>query len=375
MHSHRGRDPGEDMDYDAEAYEAIRELLDRQLAAVRPEIEARLAEPTSPGSPYGINPHHLTNALHRLKAERRIDEVARPTRGGRTIPVYVPANQTGRSTDIEEAAARKRLLQTRYLGWAAGSTRAPNLIGAGGERVARASLLRANESAPNYRIFNPDGKEVDTLFRAKIEGGALDLAAQLIIEGDELETVITVPMEVKNLRSWIYPSAHELFQLLDKAARLQITHPRRRFMPVLVCRRAHYLTFCMAKHLGFFVLVFDRRYASQPIQPHWTVKADHLKEVRDELGYVFALTDEALPFLTRQLESTVPQQAPDTAQQWARMAHALAPHFAALRDERLEGTDREQTLDELALAAEAIERPAKPWRTVRRHSIPMPATF
>ncbi len=32
---------------------------------------------------------------------------------------------------------------------------------------------------------------------------------------------MTVPIEVKNIRHWIYPGAWELHQLLDKAARLQ----------------------------------------------------------------------------------------------------------------------------------------------------------
>lgn len=374
--SRRGRT--ERVDYEAEAYDAIWKLLDRQLAAVRPEIEARLAEPTDPGSPDGINPHHLTNALHRLRAEHRIDEIARTTRGGRVIPVYVPSDQAGRGVAIEEAAARKRLLQTRYLGWAEGSSRAPNVIGAGGELVARASLLRANQTTPNYRVLNPGGREVDTLFGAKVAGGALDLVAQFILEGDELETVVTVTtvtMEVKNLRSWIYPNAPELFQLLDKAPRLQVAHPRRRFMPLLICRRVQYLTFCMAKHLGFFVLIFDRRAASQPIQPHWTVNANHLKEVREELGYVFALTDESMPHLTRQLERTVPNHALATAEQWAQMAPSLLPHFTALRDDRLGGAERERALDELYLAAQGIDRPTKPWRSVGRRGVPIPAPF
>lgn len=368
--SRRGR--SEPVDYDAQAYDAIRELLNRQLAAVRPEIEARLAEPTDPGSPTGINPHHPTNALHRLRADHRIEATARTTRGGQVIPVYVPSDRTGRGVAIEEAAARKRLLQTRYLGWAEGSSRAPNVIGAGGELVARASLLRANQTTPSYRVLNPGGREVDTLFGAKVAGGALDLVAQLILEGDELETVITVTIEVKNLRAWIYPNAPELFQLLDKAARLQASHPRRRFMPILICRRAQYLTFCMAKHLGFFVLIFDRRFASQPIQPHWTVNSDHVKEVREELGYVFALTAEAMPHLTRQFERTVPNQALATSEQWGRMAPELVPHFTALRDERLEGAERDHALDELFLAALAIDRPAKPWRTIRGHGLPIP---
>jgi hypothetical protein len=55
----------------------------------------------------------------------------------------------------------------------------------------------------------------------------------------------------------------ELYQLLDKCARLQVQYPQQRLVPVLVCRRAHYTTFVMAKNLGFAVLPM----MAQPILP------------------------------------------------------------------------------------------------------------
>lgn len=206
------------IDRNARAYEEIQELLNQQLAVVRPEIEARLARHGRLARAGGIDPHHLTNGLQQLLRDGVVEEMPGVTRGGREVSVYVLTNRSGRVSPTEDAAARKRLLQTRYLGWAEGSKRGPNVIGAGGELVVRTSLQAANASSPSYRIFNPDGREVNRLFNAPIAGGPLDAAAQLIIEGDETEEIVTVPMEVKNLRSWIYPRAEELFQLLDKAA-------------------------------------------------------------------------------------------------------------------------------------------------------------
>ena len=46
----------------------------------------------------------------------------------------------------------------------------------------------------------------------------------------------------------------QLYQLLDKAARLQTAAPDVPIIPLLVCRRSHATTGKMAKQLGFFVL-------------------------------------------------------------------------------------------------------------------------
>lgn len=56
----------EPRDYATIAADAILDLLQREHAAVWPEIEAKLAERPHPLLPHGINPHHLTNARRRL---------------------------------------------------------------------------------------------------------------------------------------------------------------------------------------------------------------------------------------------------------------------------------------------------------------------
>jgi hypothetical protein len=123
------------------AYAAIAKLLSDQHAAVWPEIEAKLADRPQPEIDRGIDPHHLTTARRRLIRENRIEEVKVPTRGGREISVYGLTRRGRTETVFRRAAARKRLLETRYLSWTAGSRAEgkPNLIGEGGERVAHAS--------------------------------------------------------------------------------------------------------------------------------------------------------------------------------------------------------------------------------------------
>ncbi len=52
--------------YDRLAYDAILALVERELAVVWHEIEAKLAEGSIPGALRGINPHHLSNGRRRL---------------------------------------------------------------------------------------------------------------------------------------------------------------------------------------------------------------------------------------------------------------------------------------------------------------------
>jgi len=106
------------------AYQAILRLLDQEHAVLDREIEAKLADrPVTSTSPRvtlrGLDPHHLSNALDKLIEDKRIEVVRETTRGGSTIPVYALTDRRAlrRETRFVHAAARKRLLQARYLSW------------------------------------------------------------------------------------------------------------------------------------------------------------------------------------------------------------------------------------------------------------------
>lgn len=228
--------------WDRRAYDEILRLLEKEHAVVRLEIEAKLSDRSLPGTPRGINPHHISNALRRLTASGKIREEVHGTRGGRhgerRIAVIVPTDQRNRKTKIEKAAMRKRLLQGRYLGWAEQSSRGVNVIGDAGEAVTLASLVAAGPIG--IRVLGSRGGRISHLLGRPVDGGPLGAAAQLIVDDGDTPTVVTVP---KNLRPWLYPRAPELYQLLDKAARLQIAFPNTLIMPLMVLRRAHFLTY------------------------------------------------------------------------------------------------------------------------------------
>lgn len=340
------------------AYRAIPELLTREHAAVWAEIEAKLAEQPHPEAPKGLNPHILTRARRRLVEDDVIEQLTGVTRGGaggREISTYVLKSRYLKGEVVRKAAARKRLLQSRYLGWAKGSSSHPNLIGTAGEQVTHASLRAATANGAGYQLLNPERGEVKSLFGQPVPGGSLDNAAHLVTQREGNLVVVTVIVEVKNLRQWIYPNAPEIFQLLEKAARLQIAHPRNSFMPVLIARNVHHLTYVMAEHLGFFVTHFDG--SEQPILPHWTAAPDKVLEVRSELGYALTRSNGAFPFLARQFERTIPRVAGATAARWTMIAPHLSDSFTALRSETLRAAARQNALDRLFAEASALVQP------------------
>ncbi len=169
------------------------------------------------------------------------------------------------------------------------------------------------------------------MFGEDVPGGPLDNGAtlQLVDEKGFPTGSVVVPIEVKNRRDWIYPEAPELHQLLSKAAALQRTYPHLRFAPVLVCRRAQYTTFVMAKALGFYVVALCRQF----LLPTPDVPQEKVDEVCQELGYDLEMRDVEFPRLVRQLTDTFPRFAARTAERWARNGPALEELFTEIRKE------------------------------------------
>lgn len=342
------------MDYDALARQAVLDLLDREHAAIWLEIEAKLADRPHPQLPGGINPHHLTNARRELTQQQRIEQIAAVTRGGRTVAVLSLRDRHGRQTAFRRAAARKRLLQARYLGWSATSTHGVNLIADAGERVARASVTAAG----GYSRERADDGQATVVFGVSVPGGPLDDAAHIaILDNHHRPVAVTILIEVKNVRHWMYPSASEVFQLLDKAARLQATYPDAHLVPVLICRRAHFTTFQMAKDLGCLVFYTG----TQAILPHAEATPEAVEEVRAELGYDLVRTEAPHTGLTQQFRETLPGNALRIAERWAQTAATLQPFYATLRRTNLSVITRRQAHQQLHEAAEQLLGIAVHW--------------
>jgi len=335
--------PQQDEYYLTIARDALVELLERELAVVALELEAKLTLPR-PGLPRGLNPHILTAAKRELVDEGVLQYVSTNTRGGRAISVLAPANRRGRETAFQDAAQRKRLLLARYLGWTQDQPKRRSPIGHAGEIVQHASLVAA--ATAGYKLIRPEGGPVDTIFGTPVPGGALDDAAHLqLVDHQGLPTgSVFIPIEVKNVREWLYPSASELYQLLDKAVRLQALHPTLPIAPVLVCRRAPYFTMNMAKQLGFFVAQTRNQFIRRVTE----VLDDDgrlLREVQRELGFHDLIATESVHLsLARLYSDTLPTVARRTAETFALSAPILARYASALRQDTLMFGEREELM-------------------------------
>jgi hypothetical protein len=338
--------------YELLGVRAIGELVDQESAVVWPEVEAKIADRTWPGLTTKIDPHHLTTAKIELVEAGDLVSTTAATRGGRRIAVLHRPVERGVARATIDASGRKRLLHARYVSWATGSkTGGEGAIGPGLEGVVHSSL---REAAPyGYRLFNPASGEVRHLFGQPVAGGPLDNGALLTrVDAETLmpDGQYVVVVEVKNLRQWIYPRTQELHQLLDKAARFQVAHPERRFVPVLVCRKAHYLTTMMAQQVGFYVIQTHRQYV-RPFLADTEEGRRYLGEVNSELGYDLVPESGPVTPMVEHFRSPLQRVADRTAERWAAAAGRMSPILSRLRDDSLTYVDRAAYMDQLAVAA------------------------
>lgn len=250
-------------EYEAQAVDRIRDIIDTEHALVRRELESRISEGYYQSSGQNIDPHHVSNATRFLEGRGELEWVQAKARGGATIATLQPTNRAGRSDRIDRAAARKRLLWARYLGWATGTQRYPQgLIGPAGEAATRGGIMASNAVIP----LKAGADAVSQIMGVNL-AGPLDSAGIMVPVNDVgvPGAPVTVLFEVKNVRQWLYPSAAETFQLLGKAVAVQTVHPQVPIVPVLVCRRAHPTLFWMAKQIGFMVIDMSKQFIGNNI--------------------------------------------------------------------------------------------------------------
>lgn len=324
-------------DYVARASASIMRILDEHHAVVTFELESRLAEHEFLQSKDNIDVHHITTALRELERAGRITfDQSTLTRGGKEIQTIQPADQYKRRTKIAEAAQRKRLLYARYLGWAQGSARHPHgVIGHAGEASARQAIIRAGTLLP----AQPDAGEVKEILGLRLPG-ALDSGGFMVPVANHLPgRPVTILVEVKNIRAWIFPTAQEVYQLLHKAVLVQQYQPDLLVLPVLICRAAHKTLFIMAKQLGFFVIDTHRQYAGN-------VNVHHVEEIRLELQFS-DLRAGAEPSIRVQdrFRKVLPLHCTTMAARWKTTASNpdLAATIAALRKDKSAATRRNHT--------------------------------
>lgn len=296
-------------EWDLYARQRILDLLDTEYALVRPEIEARVSEGHFAESGDNADPHHITNALNLLRRSGSVTETPLPTRGGSTVSVITPTDRRRRATKIDRAAGRKRLLHARFLGWTQGNrANRVGLAGPAGERAVR----QAAQLSAVLQPATPGFGEIRRIHALPVPG-PIDTGGFHAAYNDTggLLGVVTVLIEVKNIRAWIYPSAAELYQLLSKAARIQRAAPNGTLVfPILVCRKAHHTTRTMGKQLGFWTIDMEGQFMGSAPEPQ-------LSELRTELAYRDLLGgDGPSTHVAERLKKSLPAFAMQYSERW-----------------------------------------------------------
>lgn len=137
--------------------------------------------------------------------------------------------------------------------------------------------------------------------------------------------------EVKNIRGWVYPTSEEPYQLLSKAVQVQRERPDQSIVPILVCRRAHFTTYRMAKSLGFLILEMHRQFIGD-------VDEDQMIEVRNGLHFNDLVRGAGPSLRVRdRLGSVVTKECTSFSQKW--QTTATGAHGDLLLDAQKEKND------------------------------------
>lgn len=314
------------------------EVLDEQHAVVHAELESRISEAGWSGSNLNIDPHHVTSAVRELRDAGYIDWVAGRTRGGRNVNTLEPIDRRRRTTAIDRAAARKRLLFTRYLSWATSSQRnLHGLIGPAGEKAVRTAIIDSAALQPAA----PGAGEVKTILGVKLNG-PLDSAGYIVpVTANVPGRAVTALFEVKNIRGWIYPTSEEPYQLLSKAVQVQRERPNEPIVPILVCRRAHFTAYRMAKTLGFLIIEMQRQFVGD-------VDEDQMIEVRNGLHFNDLVKGSGPSLRVRdRLRGVVTNECTAFAQRWQATALGAIGDIVLAAQGAKKDTERRQIVDVL----------------------------
>ena len=341
------------------ATQALRRLLEERSALVRPEADAILGESDWVSRNLGLSlkpqPHIVTEAHARLVEEGALVDRTEVL-NKRSVKVWVDANGLttwGRKTEVERAAATKRRLYRRYLGWAGNTNLCGNVaeqaVDSSLRSVAAAGHLSVVPAKPGHLAQLPNREK----FRGPLDAGGYWPR----LRSDHASGVIPFAVEVKNIRNWIYPRSSELWGLLTKLSSFPDV------VPVLIARRIHPRTFLLFKAAGVLGYQTRKQWFSNPDDsPRHRLTPDELERVANALSFrdmtYLAAPTQPQESIERFFADTPYKKSGNrkvgtrSLELWQRAAPIVQRH-SELRDPNLSPTERSNTL---ASFTEEIER-------------------
>jgi hypothetical protein len=271
----------------------IRALERRRFASIR-QLEKKISEAGPP--PVRAEPIKISKAVASLADKGQIISEHLPN----IATFYKPANFGG----LDDQYRRDYILGLTHEFHKL--TKNPVLCGAALEKIVKAAALASEQ----YHVISPAKQGLD------IDGYIIEKECdQILIPKKFVGPAFVV--EDKNLREWLTPSSEEVWALIGKALRFPDT------IPVLICRRMHYVGFTIFKHIGLSCWQVYRQYFDPSVEPQ-------LVPIRHTDGLGFSDVTTVLtppPALTRFFGKTLPTYA-ETFRARFEEHRTLLTHYA-----------------------------------------------
>jgi hypothetical protein len=260
-------------------------ILKSRVAATIRQLEVKISEAGPPD--LRPEPHHLTTALTILsKGPKPLVRAIKPK--------YEKKDDNARfytltETDTPVAQARIEQLLAPYR-IHRDLIKYPDYCSLVLEDIVRASF----DATGPYKFLGKIPK-----------AGPLDAAYTL--------RDITLGVEVKNQREWVYPTSAELWVMIRKCLELDA-------LPVLITRKTAYITRLLCNRVGIFTYQVHRQYFAELTEPY-------LGPIRhkDQLGYKDIVTApiQPLPTLVAYLSRMLPASVAPYRERWEQYKDTL----------------------------------------------------
>jgi hypothetical protein len=252
-----------------------RTLQRRRFASIR-QLEKKISEAGPPDM--RPEPIKISRALVSLTQSGLISTERPPN-----LAVFYKPNDFGGVTD-ENRRSYILDLATKFHTF----TKSKPLCGDPFEHVVKTACLQSKQ----YHVISPAPQNLE------ISGYALERECDHILMPRTFSGPLLI-VEDKNLREWLTPSSEEVWALIGKALRVPNA------IPVLICRRMHFVGYTIFGHVGLACWQVYRQYFHPSIESD-LVPLRH----KDGLGFADITTDvEPPPALVRFFAKTLPQHA------------------------------------------------------------------
>jgi hypothetical protein len=299
----------------------IKNVLNVRLSATTRQLESKIAE--SGPNPQRCDPHVISQAIREMRKDVELSVYTHPQLGNNFFHLSAQEKNNKSRKALSQRQEKLNGLYTDYIRLVKDD---PKICGDALELVMRNSF----KQAPMYFELGSKANPLLSYGDRKIPG-ALDGTFLLSQQG------LLLAVETKNIREWIYPSAAELWALLNKAN--VISSASCPILPILICRKIPYYTRVAFKQLG--VLGFEVHH--QYFDPIAESRLEQIKHV-DGFGFHDIKTDlTPPPKLISFLKETVVEHGKTYAEQFLKNKQLLDEFAPKLSLESTKSGERQES--------------------------------